>query len=77
MSSSGSGKTKVLIKLITHQPDIDKIFFFIAKEPYETKYQLLKLKSKVFAEYSNNMKVFKCSNDQIFIQIFKILIIAI
>ena len=76
MSSSGSGKTKVLINLITQHPDIDKIFLY-AKEPYETKYQLLKLKSKVFAEYSNNTKVFKCSNDQIFIQIFKILIIAI
>ena len=76
MSGSGSGKTKVLINLINHQPDIDEIFFY-AKEPYETKYQLLKLKSKVFAEYSNNMKVLKCSNDKIFIQFFQILMIAV
>ena len=37
----GSGKTNVLLNLITHQrPDIDKIFLYI-KDPLKSKYQLL------------------------------------
>ena len=38
-----SGKTNDLLNLITHQPDIDKIYLFI-KNLYETKYQLTKAK---------------------------------
>ena len=30
---SGSGKTKALINLINHQPDIDQIYLY-AKDPY-------------------------------------------
>ena len=51
--------------MINHQPDIDKIYFYV-KDPYEAKYQLLINKrestglkylndSKAFIEYSNDM----------------------
>ena len=57
-TGSGSGKTKTLLNLINHQPDIDRTF--------QTKYQLLINKHeriglkhfddpKVFIEYSSNM----------------------
>ena len=39
-AGSGSGKTDALFNLINHEPDIDKIRLY-AKNPYETKYQLL------------------------------------
>ena len=62
---SGSGKTNSLFSLISHQPDIDKIYL-PAKDPHESKYQFLVNKqesaglnhlndSKAFIEYSNNM----------------------
>ena len=62
---SGSGKTNVLLNLITHEPDTDKIYLY-AKDSYEAKYQLLINKrkstglkylnnSKAFIEYSNDM----------------------
>ena len=35
-----SRKTNVLLNLIKHQPDIDKIYLYI-KDPIESKYQLL------------------------------------
>ena len=65
IGGSGSGKTNVLLNLINHEPDIDKIFLY-AKDPYEAKYQLLINKrestglkylndSKAFIEYSNDM----------------------
>ena len=68
-----SGKTNSLFNLISHQPDIDKIYLY-AKNPVQGKYQLLinneestSLKqlsdSKAFIEYSNYMddiyKIFK------------------
>ena len=64
---SRSGKINSLFNLITHQPDIDKIYLY-AKNPHETKYQLLLKKrestglkhfndSKAFIAYSNNMNV--------------------
>ena len=40
IGGSGSGKINVLLNLINHEPDIDKIYFY-AKDPYKTKYQLL------------------------------------
>ena len=54
-----------MLKLINHEPDIDKIYLY-AKDPYEAKYQILIHKrestvlkylndSKAFIEYSNNM----------------------
>ena len=35
-----SGKTNSLFNLISHEPDIDKIYLY-AKDPYEAKYQFL------------------------------------
>ena len=40
VGGSGSGKTSGLLNLINHEPDIDKICLH-AKDPDETKYQLL------------------------------------
>ena len=45
VGGSGSGKTNALLNLISHEPDIDKIVLY-AKDPYETKYQLLINKSE-------------------------------
>ena len=63
--SSRSGKINCLFNLLSHQPDIDKIYLH-AKDPYEAKDQFLtKTKvstilqhldeSKAFLEYTNNM----------------------
>ena len=41
----GCGKTNSLFNLISHQPDIDKIYLY-TKDPYEAKYQLLIKKRK-------------------------------
>ena len=66
----GCGKAISLFNLISHQPDIDKIYLY-PKDPFETKYQLLLSKretaglkhfndSKAFIEYSNDMdKIYK------------------
>ena len=65
IGSSVSGKTNSLFNLISHQPDIDKIYLY-AKDPTEAKYQLLNNKrensglnhfndTKVFIKYSNDM----------------------
>ena len=62
---SRSGKINSLFNLISHQPDIGKIYFY-AKGPYKAKYQLLIKKqettglkhlndSKVYIKYSNDM----------------------
>ena len=59
-------KTNALLKLITNQPDIDKMYLY-AKDPHEAKYQFLinkrestKLKHfkdpKAFIEYSNDIQ---------------------
>ena len=40
VGGSVSEKTNALLNLINHEPDPDKIFSY-AKDPYETKYQLL------------------------------------
>ena len=40
IGGSGSGKTNALLNLISHEPDMDKIYLY-AKDPYEAKYQLL------------------------------------
>ena len=62
---SGSRKTNVLLNIISHRPDIDKVYLY-AKDPFEAKYQLLTrlldLKhyngSEVFIEYPNDMDYF-------------------
>ena len=54
---SRSGKN-VLLDLIDHQPDIDKILLY-AKYPYEAKHQFLINKGeKVGLKYCNDVKVF-------------------
>ena len=41
MCGSGSGKSNKLLNLMKHhQPDVDKIYFFV-KDLFESKYQLL------------------------------------
>ena len=58
VGDSGSGKTNVLLNLINHEPDIDKIYLY-AKDPYETKYQLLINKRKsTDLRYLNYSKAF-------------------
>ena len=65
IGGSRSGKRNVLLNLINHQPDIDKIHLY-AKDPSEAKYQFLTNKRKrtglkhlndpkAFIEYSNDM----------------------
>ena len=65
VEGSESSKTNALLNLISHQPDIDKIYVY-AKDPCEAKYQLLINKredagkkhfndSEAFFEYSNDM----------------------
>ena len=65
IGGSGSGRTNALLNLISHQPDIEKIYFH-AKDPYDTNYQLLINKceglglkyyngSNAFIEHSNDM----------------------
>ena len=65
IGGTGSGKTNTLLKLINHEPDIDKIYLY-AKDPSEAKNQLLINKrestglkylsdSKAFTEYLNDM----------------------
>ena len=36
----GSGKTNALLKLTKQQPDTEKVYLY-AKDPYDTKYQML------------------------------------
>ena len=66
VGGSGSGKTNALLNLISHQPDIDKIYLY-AKDLYEAKYQyLIYTRAKVelnrydnpraFIDYSNDMQ---------------------
>ena len=40
IGGSGSGKTNILLRLISYQLDIDKIYLY-AKDPFEPKHQLL------------------------------------
>ena len=45
IGGSASRKTNLLLNLIEHQPDIDKLYLY-AKDPYELKYQYLINKRK-------------------------------
>ena len=69
VGGSGSGKTNILLNLISHKPDTDKIYSY-AKNLFQGKYQLLINKrksiglkylndSKAFIEYSNDMDIYK------------------
>ena len=58
VGDSGSGKTNVLLNLINHEPDIDKIYLY-AKDPYETKYQLpINKRKSTDLRYLNYSKAF-------------------
>ena len=68
IGGSGSGKTKALLNLISHQSDIDRIYLF-EKDLIEPKYEFLTKKrgnagikilndSKAFTECSNTMDNF-------------------
>ena len=72
--SSGSGKTNLLFN-VSHQPDTDQIYFY-AKDPYETKLQLLINKresaginnlngSKAIIEYSNDVEEIQIKSNTI------------
>ena len=62
-----SGKTNVVVNLVNHEADIDKIDLY-AKNPDEAKYQLLINKRKSTGlKYLNDLKAFK----KIFIKILK------
>ena len=55
---SGSGKTNISLYVITHEPDIDKIYLY-AKDPYKAKYQLLINKREITGlKYLNYSKAF-------------------
>ena len=64
IGGSGSGKTKALLNLIDHQPNIDKIYLH-AKDPYEAKYQyLINNREDVRKRHLNDPKAFiEYSND--------------
>ena len=58
VEDSGSGKTNSLFNLISHQPDIDKIYLY-AKDPFEAKYQLLINKREITdLKHFNDSKAF-------------------
>ena len=65
VAGSGSRKANALRNQLNREPDIDKIYLY-EKDPYETKYQLLRNKrdstgikylnySKAFIKYSNTI----------------------
>ena len=51
-----SGKTNVLLNLINHKPDIDKIHLY-TNDPYEAKYQLLINKREITALFKLSKKL--------------------
>ena len=67
IGGSLSGKRNILLNLISHQPDVGKIYLQL-KDPYEAKYQLLinKRKSsqycydpKAFYEYYSDIDIYE------------------
>ena len=64
VGSSGSGKTNPLSNLISHQPDIDKIYLY-DKDPYEAKYCVLisKIESTCFKQLNESKCFIECLND--------------
>ena len=73
IGGSGFGKIDSLFNLINEEPYIDKIYVYV-KDPHEAKYQFLINKrestdlkhcsdSKAFIEYSNNMNIYRNTDD--------------
>ena len=64
----GSGKTNSLFNLISQQPDTDKIYLH-AKDPYETKYQvLIHKRESAGLKHLNDLKLL--FNTQVILMIF-------
>ena len=58
IGGSESGKINVLLNLINHEPDIDKIYLY-AKDGYNTKYKLLiNKRESTGLKYLNDLKAF-------------------
>ena len=58
VGGAGSGKTNVLLNLINHKPDINKICFH-AKDSYEAKSQfLINIRESTGLKYLNDSKAF-------------------
>ena len=58
IAGSESGKINVLLNLINHEPDIDKIYLY-AKDGYNTKYKLLiNKRESTGLKYLNDLKAF-------------------
>ena len=58
IEGSGSRKTNALLNLVNHESDIDEIYLH-AKDPYETKCQLLITeKESTSLKYLNDPKAF-------------------
>ena len=54
---SESGKINVLLNLINHEPDIDKIYLY-AKDGYNAKYKLINKRESTGLKYLNDLKAF-------------------
>ena len=58
IGGSESGKINVLLNLINHEPDIDKIYLY-AKDGYNAKYKLLiNKRESTGLKYLNDLKAF-------------------
>ena len=58
IGGSGWGKTNVLLNLVNHEPDIDKIYLYV-KDPHKAKYQLLiNKRESTWLKYLNDSKAF-------------------
>ena len=64
VGGSGFWKTNPLSNLISHQPDIDKIYLY-DKDPYEAKYCVLisKIESTCFKQLNESKCFIECLND--------------
>ena len=54
---SESGKINVLLSLINHEADIDKIYLY-AKDGYNAKYKLINKRESTGLKYLNDLKAF-------------------
>ena len=64
VGGSGFWKTNPLSNLISHQPDIDKIYLY-DKDPYEAKYCVLisKIENTCFKQLNESKCFIECLND--------------
>ena len=63
IGGSGSGTTNSLFNLISHLPDIDKVYLY-AEDAYEAKYKLLiNKRENTSLKHLNDCNTFEYSND--------------